>query len=57
MAYVQTVDIRPKQEGSIKSRKKDVLADLRYKKKAASDRHLLELSDFYQKKINKLFKK
>ena len=56
MGYVPTVDMRPKQEGSVKNHKKEVLADLRYKERAASDRHLLELSDFYQKKINKLSK-
>ena len=56
MGYVPTVDMRPKQEESVKSHKKVVLADLRRKERAASDRHLLELSDFYQKQINKLSK-
>ena len=60
MGYVPTICFRPKLEKTTKVTKlakEEKLKKLIFSERAAFDKHLLDLSNFYQKKINKLLKK
>lgn len=57
MGYIPTICFRPKLEKTIKVtklNKEEKLKKLIFSERAAFGRHLLDLSNFYQKKINKL---
>jgi hypothetical protein len=59
MGYVQTICFRPKLEKTNKVNKltkEEKLKKLIFSERAAFDRQLFDLSNFYQKKINKQFK-
>jgi hypothetical protein len=59
MGYVPTICFRPKLEKTNKVNKltkEEKLKKLIFSESAASDRHLLELSRFYQKKIKQWLK-
>ena len=59
MGYVPTICFRPKLEKTNKVNKltkEENFKKLMFSERAAFDRQLFDLSNFYQKKINKQFK-
>ena len=57
MGYVPTICFRPKLEKNnkvVKLTKEEKFKKLLFSERAAFDRGLFDLSNFYQKKINKL---